>query len=75
MRIDKKLRQKQERMNQDKKKSRRKKREKKSEESDTLTEDLSDPFVMVLHVHIDHKDYWGRRAQDVHFHFHTAPGL
>ena len=56
MRIDKKLRQKQERMKEDKK-SRRKKRQKKKkkggEESDTLTEELSDSSFMVRHIHTD----------------------
>ena len=27
---------------------------------------------MLLYVHRDRNDYWGRGAQDVHLHFHTA---
>ena len=27
-----------------------------------------------LYVHGDHKDYYGRKARDVHLDFHTAPG-
>ena len=27
---------------------------------------------MLLYVHRDHKDYYGRGAQDVHFDIHTA---
>ena len=30
---------------------------------------------MLLYVHRDHKDYWGRGAQDDHLDFHTAPEL
>ena len=30
---------------------------------------------VLLYVHRDHKHYWGRGAQDVHLHFHTAPEL
>ena len=30
---------------------------------------------MLLHVHRDHKDYWGRGAQDGHLDFNTAPEL
>ena len=29
----------------------------------------------VAYVHKDHKDYYGRGAQDVYLHFHTAPEL
>ena len=30
---------------------------------------------MLLYVHRDHKDCWGRGAQDSHIDFHTAPEL
>ena len=30
---------------------------------------------VVSYVHRDHKDYWGRGAQDGHLDFHTAPEL
>ena len=30
---------------------------------------------MLLYVHRDHKDYYGRVAQDGHLDFHTAPEL
>ena len=36
----------------------------------------SEAFSSVLcYVHIDHKDYKGREAQDGHLDFHTAPEL
>ena len=30
---------------------------------------------MLLYVHRDHKDFWGRGAQDGHLDFHTVPEL
>ena len=30
---------------------------------------------MLLYAHRDHKDYYGRGAQDNHLDFHTAPEL
>ena len=30
---------------------------------------------VLLYVHRDYKDYYGRGAQDVHFDFHIAPQL
>ena len=46
------------------------------EEVEEEEEEEEDAFSsMILYVHRDHTDYEGRRAQDVHIDFHTAPEL
>ena len=40
-----------------------------------LSSVMSNSSSVLLYVHRDHKDYYGRGAQDGHLDFHTAPEL